>query len=117
MKIGYFTVEGEDCFFEITDLVDREISRSFKSEIIDGVIFFIEEFSVMTNSNLMTVVRIQKLKNSEHHSEIEIVSGGGGDTLFAMTFGNERRRLNKILGMITDFCKHKKYKLSPLVAK
>lgn len=117
MKIGCFTVEGADCFYEINDLLDRELNKSFKTEIIDGVIFFIEEFSVMTSSNLMTVVRIQKLKSSEHHCEIEIVSGGGGDTVFAITLGNEKRRLNRILDRVTDFCKYKQYKTSPLVTK
>ena len=117
MKIGYFTVEGQDCFYEINNLLDHEINKSFKTEIIDGVIFFSEDFSLMNSSDIMTVVRIQKVKSSENHCEVEIVSGGGGDGILSMSFGNERRRLNKILDLITDFCNYKKYAISQLAAK
>lgn len=117
MKIGYFTIEGKDCYHGITNLLSRELNKSFKTEIIDGVIFFSEDFSMMNASDLMTVVRIQKLKSSGDNCEIEIVSGGGGDGILSMNFGNEKRRLNKILELITGFCSYKKYVFSELAAK
>jgi len=105
MKIGYFTVEGKDCFYEISNLLEGEIKKSFKTEITEGVIFFAEDFSLMNNSDLLTVVRIQKIKSSENSWEVEMVSGGGGEGFPSLTFGNERRRLNKIVELINDFCK------------
>lgn len=117
MKIGYFTVKGHDCFYEINDLLERELIKSFKTEIVDGIIFFTEDFSMMNSSDLMTVVRVQKIEKDENHCEVEIVSGGGGDGFFSMTFGNERRRLNRILDLIHDFCIHRKYSMSDLVSK
>lgn len=115
MKIGYFTIEGKDCYYEITNLLSRELNKSFKTEIIDGVIFFSEDFSMINASDLMTVVRIQKLKSSGDNREIEIVSGGDG--ILSMNFGNEKRRLNKILELVTGFCSYKKYVFSELAAK
>lgn len=117
MKIGYFTVKGNDCFREISELLERELKKSYKTQIIDGFILFTEDFSMMNSSDLMTVVRIQKIEKDENRCEIEIVSGGGGDGLLSMTFGNERRRLNRILDLINDFCIHKKYSMSELVSK
>ncbi|MEP7377776.1 MAG: hypothetical protein ABI675_30530 [Chitinophagaceae bacterium] len=117
MKIGYFTVEGENCFYEISSLLEAEIKKNFKTEIVDGVIFFTEDFSFMNSSDLMTVVRIQKIKSDEKSCEVEIVSGGGGDGLLSLTFGNEKRRLSKIVDLLTDFCKYKKYYVSEFISK
>ncbi len=117
MKIGYFTVQGHDCIYEISNLLEVEIRKSFKTTIIDGVIFYVEDYSLMNNSNLLTVVRIQKIRSSEDHCEIEIVSGGGGEGVFSLTFGNEKRKLNKIVDLIKDFCKYQKYVASDLISK
>lgn len=117
MKIGYFTVKGQGCIWEISEFLKRELRKSFKTEIVDGFIFFTEDFSMMNSSDLMTVVRVQKIEKDENRCEIEIVSGGGGDGFFSMTFGNERRRLNKILDLIHDFCAHRKYSMSELISK
>jgi hypothetical protein len=117
MKIGYFTVDGHDCFYEIGNLLEFEIKKSFKTTIPDGVIFFMEDYSLMNNSNLLTVVRIQKIKSSENNCEIEIVSAGGGEGVFSLTFGNEKRRLNKIADLIEDFCRSQKYVVSDFISK
>ena len=117
MKIGYFTVEGHDCFYEISNLLEVETKKSFKTTIPDGVIFFMEDYSLINNSNLLTVVRIQKIKSSEDNCEIEIVSGGGGEGVFSLTFGNEKRRLNKIANLVEDFCRYQKYAISDFISK
>jgi hypothetical protein len=65
----------------------------------------------------MTVVRIQKVKSNENKCEVEIVSGGGGNGFLSLTFGNEKRRLSKIVDQLTDFCKYKKYYVPEFISK
>jgi hypothetical protein len=103
MKTAYTIVQGQECYFEITEMLEREIKISFKSEIVDGVIFFTEDFSLVNTSNLLVVVRIQKINGKNDTCEVEVVSGGGGDGWLSFTFGNEKRRVNKVMGLIHDF--------------
>lgn len=115
MKASYLTIQGEDCYFELLDMFEREIKISFKSNIIDGVLLFAEDYSMMNSSDLMIVIRIQKINSKEDQCEIEIVSGGGGEGLFSLTFGNEKRRLNKFADLIYEFCQQRRYRASELV--
>lgn len=95
-------------------MLEDETKKSFKTQIIDGVIFFWEDFSYMNSSQLMIIARLQKINGSPDHCEVEIVTGGGGEGLFSITFGNEKRRMNKIVNLITDLCEHKDYKVSQM---
>jgi hypothetical protein len=112
MKVGRFTIQGEDCCFEIINFIETELKIDYKSSITDGNIFFTEDFSIMNSSDLMIVISVQKINNSENQCAIEIVAGGGGEGLFSFTFGNEKRRLNKASDLIYGFCQRNKFKIS-----
>ena len=112
MKIGRYTVEGKSCCSEISNFLETGLKPEYKSNTSGGVLFFIEDYSLVNNSNLMIVVSVQKINNIEDHCVVEIVAGGGGEGLFAFTFGNEKRRVNKKTDLLYDFCEQKKYKIS-----
>jgi hypothetical protein len=112
MKTGYLAIHGPDCFFEIIDMLELEIKVSYKTGIIDGILLFIEDYSVLTRSELMTVTRIQKLDGSTDKCEVEVVSGGGGRGVFSFTFGNENRRVNKIVDLVYQLSVANNFKVS-----
>lgn len=114
MKIAYFAVQGLNAYSEVNSLLEKELKKGFKSKIIEGTLFYYEDYSMMNNSDLLVVTRLQKINNSENDCEVEIVAGGGGDGILSLTFGNEKRRLNKVLDLIEDFCKFKNYNISEL---
>ena len=117
MEIAHFIVKGSNCFLSIVARLDSELQQCHKSEIINGYIFYIENFSLANSSDLMTAVRIQKRNNSDAECEIEVVAGGGGNGLLSLTWGNEKRRLNKVIDIIEVFCNFKKFELSEIVIK
>lgn len=115
MRASRFTIQGEDCYYEITDFINREIKVSYTSDVTNGILFFAEDFSLMNSSDLMIVLKLQKLKDKDDQCEIEIITGGGGQGVFSWTFGNEKRRLNKFNDLLYEFCGRKRYKVSDLI--
>ena len=111
MKTGYFIVEGKECYFEIIEMLEQEVKCALIRKIAGGVLFFIEKFSLINTSDLLIVLRVQK-HGSEDKCEIEIVAGGGGDGFMSLTFGNERRKINGLVTLISDFCKSKRFMMS-----
>jgi hypothetical protein len=117
MKAGYFIVKGTECYATICTMLNGKLDKHFKTEIIDGVIYFTEDFSHLNNSELMTVIRVQQVNSDVNECEIEIVSGGGAIGIFSQSFGNETRRVNKALKLITEFCLAKDFIYSKIAYK
>ena len=111
MKTGYFIVEGKECYYEIIEMLEEEIKCKLVRKIAGGALFFIEELSLINTSDLLIVLRVQKLGN-EDSCEIEIVAGGGGEGLFSFTFGNEKRRVNRMLKVIAHFCNVRHFRMT-----
>lgn len=111
MKADLFTIHGENCFTLVKEFLEKETEFSLKRIITDGILFFIEDYSFINSSDLMIVVRLQKIDKSGNDCEVEIVCGGGGQGLFSWTLGNENRRLHKLSDLLSDFCSGKKFKL------
>lgn len=103
MQKGHFSVKGNDCAVKLIELVTREFKDCYRSEIISGVLFFIEDYSVMTNSDLMICIKIQKPVESNDSCDVEIICGGGGEGILSIRFGNESRRVKKIYRQIEEY--------------
>ena len=117
MKGGYFIAKGNRCFTEICQMLEMNLNRHFRAEIIDGFIYFTENFSFANSSELMTVIRVQKINSNDNECEVEVISGGGATGLFSMSWGNENRRVNKALKLITEFCLSRQFEYSKIAYK
>jgi hypothetical protein len=112
MQVGYFTVEGENCFNRIKEYLQQEYRNGYSVSIPEGFLVFTENYSLMTSSDLMISIRLQQVRQSNDACEIEVVAGGGGQGIFHFRFGNEGRRVDKISNRIAKFCFSLNYKIS-----
>jgi len=116
MQVGYFTVKGNNCFDELISFVRREFKYGYQSEFNGGVLFYIEDYSMANVSDVLVVIRIQKVKSSDSACEVEIVAGGGADGYLAMTFGNEGRKIDRSYKKLSNFCSDMLFEHSELVS-
>jgi hypothetical protein len=115
MEVGCFYIKGENCFTVITSQIEKEFKCLYQKKLTDGIIYFLEDYSIMTRSDLMVVISILKQNNSDDFCEVEVVAGGGGEGIFILNFGNEDRRINKLYKKINKLCESLNYKISEIV--
>lgn len=112
MQIGKFNIEGENCF----NLISAELEDAFKvryaTRSANNRIYFFEDGNLVTTSSIMIVAIVERINN--FLCSIEIVSGGGADSLLSMALGNESRLIKRIYDVLANFCSGLDYKISEL---
>jgi hypothetical protein len=117
MQTGRFSVKGENCKDRLIDFMQEAFSNYYRSDILQGAIFFVEDYSAMTNSDLMFCVKLESLPLQADTCEVEIICGGGGDGLFSIALGNESRRVNSIYKRMAEYCSQLDYLVSDLLPR
>lgn len=115
MRVGYFSVKGENCKDRVIDFIQNEFGKHYRSDIIQGSVFFLEDYSVMTNSDLMFCIKAQLSSTDPNICEIEVVCGGGGDGFFSIRLGNEGRRIDSVYRTVAEYCFPLEYAVSDLI--
>jgi hypothetical protein len=114
MQTGRFSVKGENCKDRLVDFIRNGYSNYYRTDITDGTLFFIEDYSAMTNSDLMFCIKLEISSVDKEICEVELICGGGGEGIFSWGFGNENRRINDIYKRVAEFCFHLDYLVSDL---
>jgi len=115
IEVGCFYIKGANCFTTVTSQIGNEFKFLYQKKLPEGMLYFLEDYSMMTSSDLMVVISILKQNNSDDFCEVEIVAGGGGEGIFTLNFGNEDRRINKLYKKINKLCESHNYKISEIV--
>ncbi len=114
MQTGYFVISGKNCFEPVNTYIKEDYKVDYEKPLLDGMLYGAEDYSFLTNSNLMVVITVEKVDNSNDECEIEIIAGGGGSGIFSITAGTEERRVVKFYNKIVDFCNTNGYEISKL---
>lgn len=115
MEAGCFYIKGENCFTVITSQTEKEFKCLYQKKLADGILYLVEDYSMLTSSDLLIVISILKQNNNDDFCEVEVVAGGGGEGIFTLDFGNEDRRINKVYKKINKLCESLNYKISEIV--
>jgi hypothetical protein len=115
VEVGCFYIKGSDCFAVITSQIEREFKSLYKKSLADGTLYFLEDYSLLANSDLMIVISILKQNNSRDFCEVEIVAGGGGTGIFSVKFGSEDRRVNDVYKKMSKICGSANFEISKIV--
>ena len=106
MRIKKFKIKGD------THLLLKEINSKFPLNHVyeSDQVFLLayEEYTFRTNSDLMSLLIFEKIKPDEYI--VEIISGGGGQSLSAIDWGASKNRIEKIFKTIDSLCQ--KYNLT-----
>ncbi|MCE3282805.1 MAG: hypothetical protein K0Q66_1542 [Chitinophagaceae bacterium] len=109
MRKGAVIVHGTGSFENLYEGLNSILSVGYQTRLNNGVLLFIDDHSLLNNSNVMTVIL---LEHSGDDCRVEIISGGGGDGLLGWTLGNESRRVDKVMTIIDQVCQVHSYQLT-----
>src|SRR4051812_48021740 len=89
----------------LQDLLIKHLTTSIEFQytniLPEMTILAAEEFYFRTNSNQLNLIVIKSVDSLLH---IDLIGGGGGTGLFAITWGSESAFIKKTKKMLESFC-------------
>jgi len=104
MQIGNFTIIGENCFDATNSWVKKSFEVGHEKASPNFCSYYVEDYSMLTNSNLLMVITVEKIDTAINKCLVEMIAGGGAGGLLAVTWGNEKKRVAKFYKRLNEFC-------------
>jgi hypothetical protein len=112
MEHKTFTLKGKNIKEPISEFVRYYYQEAFLSEYLGGFLMVYEDYSLLNGNDMMICLRLDSTASEEGIIKIEMISGGGSDSLVTgAAFGSEKRRIKHFAEALQAFCEEKKIAL------
>ena len=105
MISSQYIFKGRTIEAKLSGFVRDYFASAYESSYKGGFIRVYEDSSYFNKNNYLVLIRVDTTEAEEGIIRIEIIAGGGDDSLFVNgIFGGDRRRAKSFSRALQDFC-------------